>query len=90
MRIAKEIQASPLSEQERMKEFKNTYDDFFTKYPNLFEMCCKPNCNMQMLEYMMEMLEKVHGNDTSQDDASVKVGQMLFDTYVNPVLPAKK
>lgn len=90
LQAANDMQASALPEAERMTHYKEKYAEFASKYPNLFEMCCKPACNMTMLSYMLDMWEKVHGQQTSQDDASVQVGQRLFDTYVDPILPESK
>ena len=42
--------------------------------------------DMTQFTRMIEMAHKVHGNEMTQHDASVKVGEDLVNTYVKPQL----
>lgn len=70
--------------------FAEQYADFKKAYPNLYEMACKGISNISVLEFMLDLMEKVHNNETTTHDASVEVGQRLFDQYVSPRLPDAK
>jgi DNA-binding ferritin-like protein (Dps family) len=64
----------------------NKYSDFKKAYPHLFAMACTKNMNMTMLTMMLDMIDKVKKNETTNNDASVVVGQQLFNTFVDPKL----
>ena len=56
----------------------------------LYEMCCDTNFDMERLEYMLDMMKKVDTGNMSYHDASVDVGQKLFDHYVASVVDVEK
>lgn len=59
--------------------------EFKRDYPKLFETLTGPGgYNKQSLQTMLFMLEKMGGGQLSQNDASVIVGQRMFDMYVKP------
>ena len=39
-----------------------------------------------MLQLMFNMASKVSNKETTQHDASVAVGQVLYDKYVDPIV----
>jgi hypothetical protein len=69
--------------QDKESYFRPIYENFATKYPFLFEMCCKPNVDKDTLEMMLSMLEKIKNNKMTQDKASEDIGQHLFNKYVD-------
>lgn len=66
--------------------FKKIYSSFHTRFPHLFEMACSPNMDVDTLEYMLGMMDRIKNNETNQDQASVQVGEELFKRFVNPNL----
>jgi len=80
-RIVLDIQSSDIANKEehfgeKYKEFKDRYEVFFTI------ACSDRKLDPKMLDYVLNMSEKVKQNDISQHDASVEVGQRLYDKYV--------
>jgi hypothetical protein len=67
---------------------KNVFPDFAEQYPQLFDMILKPGgFNEKSLGLMINMLDKMGTGQTSQHQASIKVGQHLMNEYVKPILP---
>lgn len=69
--------------QNKEAHFENIYKNFKKKYPHLYSMVCQPNVDMNMLNYLLDMMDKIHKNDKTQEDASVEVGQELFTKFVD-------
>lgn len=86
MRIVREIQQSRLPEEQRKGFFSKRYKKFAERYESLFEMACRPNMEMQKLEYMLNMRERILRGQMSVDNASKHVGQVMFDEYVKPIV----
>lgn len=64
--------------------FANTYANFMTKYPVLYEQACKnEKMDLKTLQFMLNMLEKMQTDDLTQHDASANVGQLLYDKYIH-------
>jgi hypothetical protein len=83
LKIVQTIQTS--GKLNKAEHFAARYPEFKDKYAALFEMACsEQKVDMQNLVYMMEMLDKMKESNLSQYDASAKVGQMLFDKYIEP------
>jgi hypothetical protein len=68
-------------------DIKSGFPEFAEQYPGLFEMVMKPSYDEKSLSLMINMLDKMGAGQTSQHQASIKVGQHLMNEYVNPVLP---
>lgn len=68
-------------------EIKSGFAEFADNYPGLFEMIMKPTYDEKSLSLMINLLDKMGSGQTSQHQASIKVGQHLMNEYVNPVLP---
>ena len=77
------IQSSnvPIANKERY--FFDVYAEFADKYPAVYKMACGPKIDKQNLEFMLNMLSKIDKKELNQHDASVSVGQMLFEKYVD-------
>lgn len=70
-----------------------TNDDikrFKEKYPNLYKMAASPKMDMNMLIHMLDMMDQIKTQQTTTTDASVSIGQHLFQTYVQPKLANAK
>lgn len=83
MHIVKTITESTVPNKE--KHFAPVYKVFKNKYPQLFALACKSGSTMDMktLEYLLDMLDKVQKQETTQEDASIAVGQALFNQFVD-------
>ena len=84
LEIARVIRASKLDPEEKKVAFAKDYEVFSKTYPVLFDVCCNPDSDMTKLEFMVSMLKKMNANQMTQHIASTKVGQNLFDTFVQP------
>lgn len=82
--IVTEINDSLVKNKEQ--HFLSKYAEFKKQYPMLYTMACKGIPNMSMLEYMLDMMEKIKAQETTSHEASVEVGQKLFNQYVDPNL----
>lgn len=77
-------QGRPLDEIDRL------VPDFRRDYPKLYETLTAPGgYNKQSLQTMLFMLEKMGTGQLSQNDASVIVGQRMFDMYVKPQIDSQ-
>lgn len=81
MKIVSIIRESNVENKEA--HFKNIYKNFNKKYPHLYSMVCKKNVDMSMLNYLLDMMDSIHKNDKTQEDASIEVGQELFTKFVD-------
>lgn len=88
LRIVKEITSSTVENKEEY--FAEKYENFKTKYPVLYDVACRPGIDMANLEYMINLLGKMHDHRLSQHDASVNVGQMLYDKYIDGMVKTKE
>jgi hypothetical protein len=67
---------------------KSVFPDFAEQYPQLFDMVLRPGgFDEKSLGLMINMLDKMGAGQTTQHQASIKVGQHLMNEYVKPVLP---
>jgi hypothetical protein len=79
--IVNEIMSSDVQNKE--EHFAEKYEDFSTNYPVLYKTVCSGG-NTEHLEFMLGMLDQMNKKQKTQHDASVAVGQLLFDKYVEP------
>jgi len=84
--IIDEIQADPSSPKDRERTFRRIHSEFAEHYPTLFQLSCQPNMDIDRLNILLSMMDKVHSKVVSQHDASVVVGQNLFNGFVKPVV----
>jgi hypothetical protein len=66
---------------------KSIFPEFAEQYPGLLEMILRPGgFDERSLGLMINMLDKMGAGQTTQHEASIKVGQHLLDSYVTPQL----
>lgn len=76
-------------ERVRKIEARKTFSDFETRYPMLFAMACGDNFDMERFVYMMQMKMRIENRELTAEQASIQVGQTMFDTFVAPNLPTE-
>lgn len=83
MQAVKTIVASEVPNKE--KYFEPIYKSLKDQYPQLYALACKSDASLDLkpLEFMLGMMTKINKNETSQSDASVAVGQALFDQFID-------
>lgn len=85
--IIEEIAIDMASKKHSTEYYSTKYAEFKKDYPMLFIMCSQPGgVDIDKLRYMMSMWSQVQTNAVTQDKASEKIGQVLFDEYVKPVV----
>lgn len=67
---------------ELKEKIKNEYKFFEERYPFLFEMIIKRDFDKERLDYFLSMREKIINNNITQEKASIKIGQEMYDTYM--------
>lgn len=68
---------------------KGKYEYLYTNSSTLFERSMKGDLNMQQLNFMLDMIEKVNAGADYQTTSTV-VGQRLVDVYVKPLIDDKE
>ena len=58
------------------------YPSFKKEYPVLYEKACNNTLDMSQFEYMANKAKEIEKNNISQHDASVEIGQQLYDKFV--------
>jgi hypothetical protein len=75
------------SNNDKIKEtYAIKYPLFKQNYPTLFEKLFDPTIDKKMLNLMLEEKKNIDSNEISQHNASVKIGEVLVDKYVKPML----
>jgi hypothetical protein len=77
-----------MNREEFTEVMKSKYSYLQTNSNTLFERCLQGDLNLQQLEYMLTMIERVNGG-ADYHTTSVEVGQKLVDVYVKPMLDKK-
>ena len=75
--------------EEFSESMQTKYEYLYTNSITLFERCLKGDLNLQQLEYMLVMIERVNSG-ADYHSTSVEVGQKLVDVYVKPMLDKKQ
>jgi hypothetical protein len=70
------------------EQIKQALGPFVEQYPTLFQMAVEPHFDMNQLNVMLGLLDRMAGG-MSQHQASVIVGQKLANDYINPVVGKK-
>ena len=60
--------------------------DFAVNYPRLFEMVTRPGYDKAQVRTMLAMLDRMGSGELSQHQASMIIGQKVYDAYVAPLL----
>jgi hypothetical protein len=67
--------------------FSERYKIFKKNYPILFEMACKEQkIDTDKLILMMSLIDKIKDNHITQYDASAKIGKILYEEYIEPLV----
>jgi hypothetical protein len=77
-----------MGREEFVEVMKVKHEYLFTNSATLFERVMQGDLNMQQLNYMLAMIDKVNGG-ADYHETSVEVGQKLVDVYVKPMLEKK-
>jgi len=80
--IVNDIRAISGHAKSREREAAKRYPEFQQRYPFLFEMVCSDAFDPSRFQYMMQMKARVDAAQMTQDQASGKIGQDLFNVYV--------
>lgn len=67
-------------------KYLSKYPEFSSNYPTLFDKLFEPKFDKSILLNMMDQKQQIDSNLLSQHDASVKVGELLVNKYVKPLL----
>jgi hypothetical protein len=76
--------------EDKKEVYAKKYPKFLKKFPLLFDKCCEDDCDTVRVRSMLSLLEDVETSRMSQHEASVAVGQDLYNAYIQPVLNEKK
>jgi hypothetical protein len=87
--IVTEIYQAKGSQKEKQRIFRKKYTEFAENYPVLFEMATREDFELAKFKYMMHMRDSINNQSISQYDASAKVGTMLYNDYVKPLVDKK-
>ena len=68
------------------ENMKTKYSELFSNYESIFNISLTHSYNYSRLSNILDLHQQVKNNEISQHDASVKVGQLLVDDFVKPVL----
>lgn len=67
------------------EQIKAAMGSFVTQYPTLFQMAMSEPFDQRQFQIMLNMLDRMAGGMT-QHEASVRIGQVLVDKYVMPLV----
>lgn len=67
------------------EQIKAAMGSFVTQYPTLFQMAMSEPFDERQFQIMLNMLDRMAGGMT-QHEASVRIGQVLVDKYVMPLV----
>ena len=76
--------------EDRVAQLKLEHSFFEERYPMLFEMCTRPDFNMDNLNYFLNKRDEIIENRISTEDASKQIGKEWFDKYVDKSKLKKK
>ena len=87
--IVQTISNSKLSNKETA--FADKYINFKTAYPHLYQYACNnKDINLEMLDCMLDKIENIKNNETTQEKASEEIGAKLYDNYIAHLVPDMK
>jgi hypothetical protein len=88
IKIATYIRQSTVPNKEEY--FAEKFKTFKAKYPHLYsQLCTEENFDMNNLQFMLAMMQKVQNKEKDNYGADVVVGQMLYDKYLKEKLEKK-
>lgn len=62
----------------------------FKNYTNIYNLFVKKNLNFSIMDKLLSQLEKIENGSYNQHQASVKVGELLKEIYVDSVMAERK
>ena len=62
------------------------YKTFSEDYPGIYKKSVEGTMNKNMFNFMLQMMKQVESKDVTEHNASVKIGEMLVNKYVKPVI----
>jgi hypothetical protein len=71
---------------ESLDFYESKYPGFSSNYPVLSEKLFEKDLDKDTLKYLLNEKQKIAQNKTTQHDASIKVGSLLVDRYVKPLV----
>lgn len=71
-----------------LKKIQDENKKLFMEYPTIFKMHMEGKLD-ETFFYMLQMRHKIEKGEMTEDQASVLVGQKLFNRYVDPVINNK-
>jgi len=78
-----------MSKEEFVEAMENKFNYLYTNSSTLFNRCLVGDINMEQLNFMLAMLDKVNSGKDYQA-VSQEVGQKLVDIYVKPLIDNEK
>jgi hypothetical protein len=83
------VRETIMNEADKIEYFVSKYPITSDKNPMLIKKACGENFDMDRFLWMLKMSQSVNKKTISQHDASVKVGEMLVDYHIKPLLNDK-
>ena len=69
---------------------KNRASFLYENYSNIFHRLKKDQVNIQVLFMFLKTLEAIENGEMDQHEASVQIGQLLKEMYVDKVIDTKR
>ena len=70
-------------------EMVKEYEDFSFTYPGIFHGAIEGKLDSTIFMKMIQMLEQIELKKQTEKNASVKIGEILVDKYVKPLMKDK-
>ncbi len=83
-RMIQEVETALRSE--TPAQVSSRFGEFQKEFPRIFEMVLTRTYPREIMEMMIQQLEKMEAGNVSQHNASVHVGGVLVDRFVKPQL----
>lgn len=85
--IVNDIRAIQARPKDRERTAAKRYPEFRERYPFLFDMVCGESFDHGRFQYMMNLKATVDRSQMTQEQASIKIGQDLYNVYVRDKVP---
>lgn len=69
--------------EDRIKKLQQDHSFFSERYPMLFDMCVRPDFDINSLNYFLQKRDEIIEQNASVDDVSKQIGQEWFNKYVD-------
>lgn len=89
--VVNAIRAMTGKARQRTMQAERAYPEFKERYPFLFDMVCSDDFDMGRFHWMMALKDRVEKQkNMTHEQASIQVGQALYDVYVKDKVPERK